>query len=240
MKPYASSFAQRTTQTVCVVLKPPIDGAFSPIMTYRVQLIISVLSALLAMAVTVLRARTLVAQGWVALGSLTGWLNVGILLFYLIMMTLFIVRKRSLEASTRPLHWLFALAGTFLPFFVQFDLQPSLYLARIAAPFQLLGLILTLTAIATLGRGFGIIAARREIRTMGLYGLVRHPLYSSEAIYLLSIVVLNLSWFNLYIFALQIGCQIQRMHEEERLLAHDSSYTAYMKRVRFRLLPGVY
>ncbi|GAC1626977.1 MAG: hypothetical protein NVS9B10_15450 [Nevskia sp.] len=210
------------------------------VLNQNLQRALTLVAAALALTAIVLRVQGLLKLGWTALGSLAGFLSLGVLLFYLIMFTLFVARRTALETSVRPLHWLSALAGTFLPFLVNTEAVPDHRLALIAAPIQVLGMVLMLTAIATLGRGFGIIAARRSLRTSGLYAVVRHPLYAAEAVYLLSIVISSLSAFNLLVFALQVAFQVQRLKEEEKLLGADRDYAAYKQRVRFRLVPGLY
>lgn len=164
----------------------------------------------------------------------------GIILFYLLACFLFIVRCPSEKTSLSPKHWIFALAGTFLPLFLLPNEKTPAYLLWVGLPMQLLGMGLSIIALVCLGRSFGIIAARREVKTNGTYSLVRHPLYTGEAIWFLSIVIMNLSIYNVFLFCIQIGCQIQRMIEEENLLKQNKTYCAYLEQVRYRMIPKLF
>lgn len=211
-----------------------------PALNRHVEGVLTALGALLALIVIGIRVQHLHGEGWAVFLSITGWLNIGILLFYATILVLLIARPAARASSVRPLHWVFAFSGTFLPFLLLIDTTPDPRLALLAAPIQLLAMVLMVAALSTLGRGFGIIAARRVVRTTGLYSVVRHPLYAAEAVFLLSIVIGNLSVYNVFVLVLQIGCQIRRMAEEEKLLSGDPAYPAYRQRVRFRMVPGVY
>ena len=91
-----------------------------------------------------------------------------------------------------------------------------------------------------LGKGFGIIAALREVKTKGPYQIVRHPLYASEILLMLPIVMQNQSWLNMLLFAVIVSCQIARIYEEERVLSLDDSYVQYKQLVPYRLIPGIF
>ncbi len=161
----------------------------------------------------------------------------GIILFYLLACFLFIVRCPSENTSLSLKHWVFALAGTFLPLFLLPNEEIPAYLLWVGLPLQFLGMSFSLIALISLGKSFGIIAARRGVKTNGTYRLVRHPLYTGEAIWFFSIVIMHLSIYNVFLFCVQIGCQIQRMIEEETLLRKDKTYCAYLEQVRYRMIP---
>ena len=164
----------------------------------------------------------------------------GIILFYLLACFLFIVRFPSENTSLSLKHWVFAFAGTVLPLFLWPNGEAPAYLLWVGLPLQFLGMGFTLIALISLGRCFGIIAARRGVKTNGTYRLVRHPLYTGEAIWFFSIVIMNLSIYNVFLFCVQIGCQIQRMIEEENLLRKDPTYCAYLGQVRYRMIPKLF
>jgi protein-S-isoprenylcysteine O-methyltransferase Ste14 len=169
------------------------------------------------------------------------WMNAGgAALFYLLMFTLFIFRRSSHESLEHPLHLGFALAGTLLPLALQINPHAPPLAQQIALPVEALGILISILSLATLGRGFGIIAANREIKTHGLYTFVRHPLYTGEALWFGALVLQNLSALNFLLFALQIACQIKRMRDEEALLLQDPIYAAYYAQVRYRMCPGLF
>jgi protein-S-isoprenylcysteine O-methyltransferase Ste14 len=169
------------------------------------------------------------------------WLSAsGSMAFYLLLLILFLLRKPSKEALTRPGHFLVAMGGTFLTLGIQFNPDPNPTLVGISLPFELAGAVFSVMALASLGRGFGVVAANREIKTHGLYQFIRHPLYTGEALWFFSLILQNLSPWNAILFLTQIGCQILRMRDEESLLRKDPVYAAYLEQVRYRMIPGLF
>jgi protein-S-isoprenylcysteine O-methyltransferase Ste14 len=81
----------------------------------------------------------------------------------------------------------------------------------------------------------------QTVITSGPYRLVRHPMYLGVLImYILSPVALGSYWAVLPALLL-IFVLIARIRNEEKVLAAELvGYREYMKRVRFRLLPGVW
>ena len=75
----------------------------------------------------------------------------------------------------------------------------------------------------------------------GPYSLVRHPMYASALLYLAGMPLLLGSWFGLLAVPLFIAGLAPRAVAEERLLQRElPGYAAYMTRVRFRLIPGIW
>jgi len=163
-----------------------------------------------------------------------------VLVFYTTYAILFAIRRPSITEMKGLKHWLVALGGTFLPFFV---LHGG---SRLALPwtavFTLQGLqtLYMYGAVLSLGKSFGVIAAVRQIKTHGLYRFVRHPLYSAELLGFLLAVSQNASIYNMALLIIQVSCQLIRIQDEERLLRQDPQYEAYFATVRYRLIPGVY
>jgi protein-S-isoprenylcysteine O-methyltransferase Ste14 len=82
--------------------------------------------------------------------------------------------------------------------------------------------------------------AQRVIDT-GPYSIVRHPMYASAVLYLVGMPLLLGSWYGLLIVPLMVLAIAPRAMFEERLLEQElPGYADYMKRVRYRLLPGVW
>ena len=75
----------------------------------------------------------------------------------------------------------------------------------------------------------------------GPYGVVRHPIFSMMLIMFLGITVVFAAWWTwvVYLF-LVIGYVLKAEAEEKVLSQHSADYAAYQKRVRFRLVPGVW
>jgi len=75
----------------------------------------------------------------------------------------------------------------------------------------------------------------------GPYAYVRHPMYAAAALYLFGIPLLLGSWIGFAVAPIfLIGVSIRAVFEE-RTLAHElAGYADYMRRVRWRLIPGVW
>lgn len=165
---------------------------------------------------------------------------VGAILLYILMFFLFIFRYPTQEASVKPKHWVFAVSGTLLPMLLTLDKGTPPLMHWISIPIELIGIVLSVIALYTLGRSFGIVAAKREIKTHGVYKAIRHPLYAGESLWFLALVLQNLSIFNIILFVVQSACQIKRILEEEALLQKDETYAAYIKEVPWRIMPGAF
>ena len=82
------------------------------------------------------------------------------------------------------------------------------------------------------------VAEGQQVVTTGLYGIVRHPMYTSTIFMFLAMpLVLGSCWAMLSMM-LYIPVIIIRIKDEERLLIADlAGYQEYCKKVRWRLLP---
>jgi len=152
----------------------------------------------------------------------------------------FVVCRRATQAITKnPFDWLLALAGTLPPLMLRagggHGVLPSL-----AAGAMVAGIIVQVSAKFSLRRSFGIAAANRGVKVGGPYLLVRHPMYLGYAITWIGFVLVNPLGMNFALVGFAGTMQIARVIVEERLLRGDPAYRAYMERVRFRILPGVF
>jgi len=75
----------------------------------------------------------------------------------------------------------------------------------------------------------------------GIYAFVRHPMYFA-ALFLLAGAPLALgSWWTLLLLLVFIPSLVARILNEEKLLVRDlPGYVEYRKKVRYRLIPGVW
>lgn len=167
-------------------------------------------------------------------------------LFYVLLCSRFIVRVPSQHSLGSVRHWLVALSGTFLPLAAQPAVtltgqwtQP-LWLPELALGVQLAGIVVTLAALLALGDSFGVVAAKRSIKTGGLYGWVRHPLYAGEQLWFAGVVMAIAGWGSLAVWLLHALLQWQRIVDEETLLLQDQQYRQYAQTVRYRVLPGLF
>jgi protein-S-isoprenylcysteine O-methyltransferase Ste14 len=99
---------------------------------------------------------------------------------------------------------------------------------------------LSLASLSALGKRFGVRPALRGLATGGPYRLVRHPMYLA---YLIGDVGYNLQEWNpgtLAIVVIGWASLVYRIAAEELVLAQDPGWPAYVSRVRYRLVPGVW
>jgi protein-S-isoprenylcysteine O-methyltransferase Ste14 len=105
---------------------------------------------------------------------------------------------------------------------------------------QIVGISLQLMAKITLGKSFGLLPANRGVVTRGPYNLVRHPMYLGYFINHMGFLACTFSSYNLLLYIGLYTMVFFRLVEEERLLLYDPSYQAYIARVRWRFLPGIF
>jgi len=107
------------------------------------------------------------------------------------------------------------------------------------------GIVVRSTAIAQLGRFHTPNVAVRtdhELKTSGLYGIVRHPSYLGALIAYLGLGLALGNWLSLAVIIGIVPClYLYRIHEEDAamLAAFGDVYRAYCARTK-RLIPWVY
>lgn len=81
----------------------------------------------------------------------------------------------------------------------------------------------------------------QQLIDTGLYAIVRHPMYSATILmYLTMPLILGSAWA-LLVFAFYPILIVQRIHNEEQVLAAGlPQYADYQQRVRYRLIPGIW
>lgn len=85
------------------------------------------------------------------------------------------------------------------------------------------------------------VAENQKVISTGPYAIVRHPMYASASLYLLGTPLALGSYWGFVPIAAMMPFLIWRLIDEERFLARNlSGYTAYQKRVRYRLVPFVW
>jgi protein-S-isoprenylcysteine O-methyltransferase Ste14 len=99
---------------------------------------------------------------------------------------------------------------------------------------------LGLVTLLNLGRSFGVFIAFREIRTTGLYALVRHPMYLTDILLRVGYLVSHFTTFVVVAFILSSACYIYRAILEERFLLNRPEYAEYLRKVKYRFIPYVY
>lgn len=109
----------------------------------------------------------------------------------------------------------------------------------------IIGLAIRWTAVAMLGRSFSAnvaIRAEQQLKTDGLYLLVRHPSYFGLLLIIVAIGLHTHNWIGFAIVVIPSFAALSyRIHVEEAALkmAFGDAYYAYSSRTK-RLIPGVY
>ncbi|MDE7278934.1 MAG: isoprenylcysteine carboxylmethyltransferase family protein, partial [Oscillospiraceae bacterium] len=81
----------------------------------------------------------------------------------------------------------------------------------------------------------------QKIIDTGLYGIVRHPMYSATVILFLSMQLVLGSVISFAVFLVYPAIIVKRIRNEEQVLeAELQGYTEYKKKVRYRLIPFVW
>jgi len=125
-------------------------------------------------------------------------------------------------------------------------------LPRPVASVAALGLVIfalgwSLKSLALRANAFAVAAVRIQherahaVAASGPYRIVRHPFYAADPLILVGLGL----WLESYIAALAaavaITLMVIRLLQEERFLRGElPGYAAYLDRVRFRLIPGVW
>ncbi len=121
--------------------------------------------------------------------------------------------------------------------------QVPVWVVATASVFFLIGYILyaeVLRENAYLSRTIEVQDDQQLIDT-GLYGIVRHPMYTATLLMFLSMPLILGSWWALALFAIYPLLIIKRIRNEEQVLASGlEGYADYQQRVRWRLIPWVW
>lgn len=85
------------------------------------------------------------------------------------------------------------------------------------------------------------IAAEQKIIDTGLYGIVRHPMYTAGVIVLVGMPLALGSWWGLVAFVPSALVLMWRIIEEEKVLIKSlAGYVDYQQRVKYRLVPFIW
>lgn len=148
-----------------------------------------------------------------------------------------VFRSAPDTVSNDPFDWFFGIAGTFIPLLL---IPASWGLLPLAKNLIVLGFGLQILGLISLNRSLAIVAAKRTIKTSGMYKFVRHPLYAAYLVIFTGYILANTTVWNSAIYCLTIGLLLTRIAREEKHLLLDPVYAEYAQRVRWRILPYAY
>ena len=156
-----------------------------------------------------------------------------------IMLSLILIRRQHQAVDTNLFHQGVALVAFFSGMtFVQ-STPPGPALVRGSQVITIIAILLGTACLINLGRSFGILVSIRKVKTNGLYSVIRHPMYGTDILWRVGIILKNPCLANFVIFVLSSGCYVYRAMLEERYLSRWPEYRAYMQKVRYRFLPGI-
>ncbi len=122
-------------------------------------------------------------------------------------------------------------------------LQMPLWLSIAAAVLFLLAYAMfaeVLRENAYLSRTIEVTEGQQVVDT-GLYGIVRHPMYSATVLLFLSMPLVLGSLISFLIMLVYIPVIVKRIRNEEQVLGKElKGYPEYMKKVRWRLMPYIW
>ena len=85
------------------------------------------------------------------------------------------------------------------------------------------------------------VQAGQKVVDSGLYGIVRHPMYAVTLLLFLSMPLILGSVYAFVVFLVYPLIIAKRIKGEEALLAQElDGYAAYMKKVKYRLIPWIW
>ncbi len=81
----------------------------------------------------------------------------------------------------------------------------------------------------------------QQVIDTGLYGVVRHPMYAATVLLFLSMPLVLGSPLSFAVMLLYLPIIAKRIRNEETVLEQGlAGYTEYKKRVKYRLIPGIW
>jgi protein-S-isoprenylcysteine O-methyltransferase Ste14 len=177
--------------------------------------------------------------------SLAAWQNLlisgslralSVLAVNVLFLGLFLARRPARAESSSLGLWILGMVTMLLPLLLRVGGQGW---SDLGAALQVAGLAGIAGGLLSLRRSFAVAPANRGVRDTGMYRIVRHPIYLSELLLLLGVVLANPTLGNLLILICECGLQAARARAEEQFLSSDPVYRAYRERVRYQLIPGV-
>jgi protein-S-isoprenylcysteine O-methyltransferase Ste14 len=162
--------------------------------------------------------------------------------FLALALILLTIRRTPVLKSKGLMPRVTAFAGTFLMTLIMWvEPTPMPVAVNFASVVLTLGgMCFSIYSLMHLGRSFSLMPEARRLVTNGPYASIRHPLYLGEAVSMTGVVLQFLSPAGIAIFFLHLAFQLQRIVNEEKILAAQfPEYADYRARTA-RLLPGIY
>ena len=162
-------------------------------------------------------------------------------IFYMLVALLIMTRAPAKAQADGPLPRVAAFVGAYLPWTITFFGKTEQALPNLlSTACVLIGMIMMLVTIRHLGRSFSLVPQARSVVQTGPYRWIKHPLYFSEQIAILGVVLQYLTPVTVIVFVLHIGVQVWRILYEEDLLRRNCPEYCSYEASRWRLIPYVW
>ena len=91
-----------------------------------------------------------------------------------------------------------------------------------------------------LSRSIEVMEGQKVVST-GLYGIVRHPMYTATIAMFLSMPIVMGSWWAFLVMIPYVSAIAARIKDEESLLTNElEGYAQYKEKVRWKLIPYIW
>jgi len=162
-------------------------------------------------------------------------------IFYILLALLIMTRSPAKAQADGLLSRIAAFVGTYLPWTITFFGKTDQALPNLlSTACVLIGIIMMLVTIRHLGRAFSLVPQARSVVQTGPYRWIKHPLYLSEEIVVLGVVLQYLTPVTVIVLVLHISVQVCRiLYEEDLLRRNCPEYSSY-EASRWRLIPYVW
>ena len=168
------------------------------------------------------------------------FVRISFFLHNVLMLSVILIRRRHEALDRNVLHQAVALVAFFSGMTFVETASSGPVLLRISQGVTLAAIALGVVSLLNLGRSFGILISIRKVKTNGLYGVIRHPMYFSDILWRVGCILNSPCALNFAIFVVSSGCYVYRALLEERFLSQWPEYRQYMGKVRYRFLPGIF
>jgi protein-S-isoprenylcysteine O-methyltransferase Ste14 len=161
--------------------------------------------------------------------------------FYMLVALLIMTRSPAKAQADGLLPRVAAFVGSYLPWTITFFGKTEQALPNLlSTACVLIGMIMTLVTIRHLGRSFSLVPQARSVVQTGPYRWIKHPLYLSEEIVILGVVLQYLTPVTVIVLVLHIAVQVCRiLYEEDLLRRNCPEYSSY-EASRWRLIPCIW
>jgi protein-S-isoprenylcysteine O-methyltransferase Ste14 len=189
-------------------------------------------------------------RGWAFLAVLatSGWVSA----IYFLRTNPAVLLRRLPTAEERPQQKAIALGvlSLWAAMIVVSSLDHRFKWSVVATEVSLAGDVLVVLALAAIGlvlmqNSHAAVTVRveesQQLVSTGLYGLVRHPMYTCNGLLLVGIPLALGSFWGLAFLIPGLLLFALRIQDEEKVLAMElDGYRDYMQKVRYRMLPGIW